>query len=232
MHIGCQAECACNALAPVRRMHESARMTLRIRQFREAAGLTLEQVAERLGMSHSQISRIERGASDFTGKTLKALADLYGVEMSDLLSDNSAASMVAGYSDIVHVPIIGYVAGGAEVHYPTSEDWGSREIVVANVRGGAKAIVVWGDSLVPVYRDQDVLVYEPAIGDPSKLIGDDCVVRLQDGRTFLAVLMPGSTRERYTLGNRATGFPLISDLPIDWAARVAVQIAGMRNRNK
>jgi len=62
-------------------------MELKFRDYRMKAGLTLEQVAERLDMSHSQISRIERGASNYTPKTLQALADLYGVHRSALLDD-------------------------------------------------------------------------------------------------------------------------------------------------
>lgn len=62
-----------------------ARHTTFLRQWRKQSGKTLEQVAEHLHMSHSQLSRIERGQQPYNQELLEALADLYMCDVVDLL---------------------------------------------------------------------------------------------------------------------------------------------------
>jgi transcriptional regulator with XRE-family HTH domain len=50
-----------------------------LRQAREAAGLTQEQVAAEMEWSLSKISRIEAGAAGISAVDLRAMLDLYGV---------------------------------------------------------------------------------------------------------------------------------------------------------
>ncbi len=52
-----------------------------LRQAREKAGLTQEQVANRLGTKKSAISRIENHAEDVRLSTLRAYAKAVGVEL-------------------------------------------------------------------------------------------------------------------------------------------------------
>jgi transcriptional regulator with XRE-family HTH domain len=56
------------------------RLALELRQLREEAGLTLEQVAERLFCSMSKISRIETARVTATVRDVRDLLDLYAVE--------------------------------------------------------------------------------------------------------------------------------------------------------
>lgn len=58
----------------------------RVRQHREAAGLSIRQLAEAVGASHSSISRLERGdLKEIRSSTLIALADCLGVSLDDLV---------------------------------------------------------------------------------------------------------------------------------------------------
>lgn len=52
-----------------------------LRQAREAAGLTQEQVAHRLGTKKSAISRIENHAEDMRLSTLRAYAQAVGARL-------------------------------------------------------------------------------------------------------------------------------------------------------
>lgn len=54
------------------------RIGVLLRQARETAGLTQEQVAQQLGTKKSAISRIENHAENVTLSTLKAYADAVG----------------------------------------------------------------------------------------------------------------------------------------------------------
>jgi transcriptional regulator with XRE-family HTH domain len=56
-----------------------------LREWRKHRGKTLVAVAESLHMSHSQLSRIERGDQPYNQELLEALADLYMCDVIDLI---------------------------------------------------------------------------------------------------------------------------------------------------
>ena len=55
-------------------------MSERLRKARKHAGLTLEQVADRLGYTARTVSRWENGQTKPPQEMIEAMADLYGVE--------------------------------------------------------------------------------------------------------------------------------------------------------
>ena len=57
-----------------------------IREWRKFRGLTLEQLAERIGMKASTLSYLERGQSAYTQGTLESLALALNVEVASLLT--------------------------------------------------------------------------------------------------------------------------------------------------
>ena len=65
-----------------------ARQRTFLREWRKHRGKTLVAVAEQLHMSHSQLSRIERGDQPYNQELLEALADLYMCDVVDLLIRN------------------------------------------------------------------------------------------------------------------------------------------------
>lgn len=58
------------------------------KEWRKKAGLTQEQVAERIGLTPSSISQLENGIQGFSNTTLEALAWAYSCEPADLLGRN------------------------------------------------------------------------------------------------------------------------------------------------
>lgn len=56
-----------------------------LRGHREACGMTQELVAQRLGVSRQAVSKWENGVSDPSTANLVALADLYGVDPTELI---------------------------------------------------------------------------------------------------------------------------------------------------
>jgi ribosome-binding protein aMBF1 (putative translation factor) len=59
-----------------------AALTARLRQAREAAGLSQTEAARRLGKPQSFISKCESGSRRLDVLELKTLAELYGTELS------------------------------------------------------------------------------------------------------------------------------------------------------
>ena len=56
-----------------------------IREWRQSRGLTLEQVANRIGITHASLSRIERGLQPYSQPLLEAIADVLQTEPASLL---------------------------------------------------------------------------------------------------------------------------------------------------
>ena len=70
-----------------RRARQQFRRTF-IRQWREYRGLTLERLADRLGMTAGNLSQLERGNQGYTQNTLEALAHALQTDVASLLMRN------------------------------------------------------------------------------------------------------------------------------------------------
>jgi len=62
-------------------------MQNRIKEFRKRAGLTMEETAHRLGITVSQVNRIENGRSSTTTIRLSEFAEIFGCHAADLIDD-------------------------------------------------------------------------------------------------------------------------------------------------
>lgn len=60
-------------------------LSVTLRERREACGMTQELVAQRLGVSRQAVSKWENGVSDPSTANLVALANLYGVDPTELI---------------------------------------------------------------------------------------------------------------------------------------------------
>lgn len=66
-------------------------MKFTLKQARNYAGLTQEEVAKKLGISTLTYSKYERGKSDISAKQAKKFSKLVGIEMDNLIfSDDKA----------------------------------------------------------------------------------------------------------------------------------------------
>ena len=61
----------------------------KIRQIREARGLTQKEVALTIGMDQSQYSKIEKAKTDPSTSTLEKVAKAIGIGLSELFADDS-----------------------------------------------------------------------------------------------------------------------------------------------
>src|SRR5690348_11058985 len=86
IHKDCKPFCAWATLFPTAGQGDTLCMTRHfLRAWRKHRGKTLEQVAEHLHMSHSQLSRIETFKQPYNQELLEALAELYVCDVVDLL---------------------------------------------------------------------------------------------------------------------------------------------------
>lgn len=73
-----------------------------LREWREHRDYSLEEAAEEFGMTHGQLSRIERGKSPYSQRLLENAAVLYRCTVIDLLSraPDEAESLFAAYAEL------------------------------------------------------------------------------------------------------------------------------------
>lgn len=60
----------------------------KIKKIREESGFTQKNISNFLGIDQSMISKIESGERNLSSDTLSRLASLFGVNISDILSEN------------------------------------------------------------------------------------------------------------------------------------------------
>ena len=67
----------------------------RVRELRAASGLTVRELARRIGVSASHVSQVERGIGSFSVPALYAVAAELGVQMHEILDPQAPAPSVS-----------------------------------------------------------------------------------------------------------------------------------------
>lgn len=93
------------ALEPVCVPCKPDAMRLRLREFRDRLGLTLEDMAERSGFSTSQLSRWEAGKSNIPSERLPDLAKTYECRIGDIFEDDDSPFVALGPTLYVRGPV-------------------------------------------------------------------------------------------------------------------------------
>lgn len=71
-----------------------ASLSQNLRALRKGQGLTLQQLAERVGLSASYLSQVERGVTLPSLSRLTSIAQALGVELRDFFEDNTTSPQV------------------------------------------------------------------------------------------------------------------------------------------
>lgn len=72
-------------------------MKLRIREERNKRGLTLQEVAERIGTTKGYLSEMERGARNVNSKWLGKISEALGCAPFELIDDESIPEDIFGH---------------------------------------------------------------------------------------------------------------------------------------
>jgi len=178
--------------------------------------LSINGWAIRAGITEGALRSFLRGRSaTMKGESLERLARAADVSVATLYDEAPPIRQVT--------QIVGYVGAGAEVFPIDDHEKGaglddvpmpphSSDDVLVGVR-------VRGDSMRPAYLDNDVLFYRRGgYDDWRRYFGKDCVVMLDDGRSFVKMLRPARGPTRATLvSHNADDIP---DVRLEWAAPV------------
>lgn len=194
----------------------------RIKQAREGR-MSQAQLGKSVGASQTTISSWERGRTEPTREDVVRVAEALGVPVGHLEAPGAAAGSM--------IPIVGYVGAATEFFgFDDHEKGAGLDEIEAppGVPDGAVAVIVRGDSGYPAIRDGMILIYWNCTADPRELEGEDCFVRLADGRTLVKILERGTEAGRWTLNSINSSTPPIRNVEVEWVAPIEVRL---RRRN-
>lgn len=166
-----------------------------IRLLRGQAGLTQQQLADKIGMSQSIVGKLEMETRSLKIDVLEKIADALGVSLSELI-------FKAHPFPYRHVPIRGVVNAGEPMM--TFDDLTEYETVAFDTeRGDFFALKVQGHSMDKVAPDGSTIIIDPKQTDPQAL-HKQAIVAIQDGEVLfkmwdnsLKLFQPKSTRDDY-----------------------------------
>lgn len=189
-------------------------MRFSIREKRLAAGLTQEDMADRLEISTGLYNGLEKGSRRMNETYLEGIANIFGLLVSDLIVEDRPTIAVAGKVGAgAQVPVFdAYEKGdGPQVECPPGLS-----------PHGVVAVEVEGDSMEPVYSAGDLLFYTRNGHDavPSDDIGHRCVCEDQDGMGWVKQIKPGDEPGLFHLISLNPGASNIWNVRLKWAARV------------
>lgn len=145
--------------------------------------------------------------------TAKKYAKAYKVRWEWLLEGDGPPS-TKGH-DTTRVE--GYVGAGAEFIPIADGDPGLGDAPLI-VEPNSAAVIVRGDSMYPRYFDGEYIYYVKESRDPTDFLGQECVVKLKDGRVYIKILRRGSKKRVFNL--ESWNHPTIEDQAVEWAAPV------------
>lgn len=189
-------------------------------------GLSPSGLAKRAGLDATTFNRSKRVTHEGrerwpSTESLSKILDATGADLDELMSlvrsagkESSAASSP--------IPLIGFAQAGAggffdDGGFPVGGGWD--QVRFPEVKDeNAYALEVSGDSMLPLYRDGDIIVVSPNSGVRR---GDRVVVRTRDGEVLAKVLMrrTAKTVELESLNKEHP--PLVLPLDrVEWIARI------------
>ena len=187
----------------------------RLKEARIRAGFgDATAAARRFGWTAPTYLAHENGSRGFSVERATEYGRAFKVSASWLLTGE-------GSPPDLTIRLSGYVGAGAMIYLADATgDFSAVEEI--EIPGSAfkeyAAFKVRGDSLYPAYRDGEIIFARKAGGPPGDHVNRECVVRTEDGRTYLKTLILGSAGDRFTL--LSFNAPPLPDQRVVWAAPV------------
>lgn len=188
--------------------------------------LSVSGLARKAGLDSTAFNKSKRLSSDGrprwpSTESLAKIMQATGASLDEfmaLVKGGATPRQAQGQS----VPLIGFAQAGAggffdDAGFPAGEGWEHVELP-GTMREGAYALQVQGESMMPLYRDGDVLIVEPAA--PVRR-GDRVVVKSAGGEVMAKVLVRNGAKSIELLSiNVEHPNRTIPRAEIEWIARI------------
>jgi transcriptional regulator with XRE-family HTH domain len=197
----------------------------RIQEQREAAGMTLETLADLAGISPSYLSRMERGDRNVSLKNLEAIANALRVSQGDLVLVAEAGTT---NNEII---VVGKIGAGAEILPEFEQVPPDGLYSVETPLDFPKDVIAFeveGESMWPKYDPGDIIVVR-ASGDPiEEVIGWNAAVQTEDGHRYLKRVLKASEKGYFDLESHNAA--PIRGVRLTWASGIFAVIPSQKWR--
>lgn len=171
-----------------------------IKQLRDRAGMTQEELADKLGVARSTVTQWENGWSNPRMGMVQKLAGVFNVTSADIVSERSShipfGSMPDGFIRVsptsawVPVQVKGRTHAGERMDEDESDYEVEFPVGVVSRHPGCFALKVEGDCMNRRYPDGCLVLVDPRM-EPSN--GRAVVAEFEDGRSVLRCYYRGQS---------------------------------------
>lgn len=203
----------------------------------ERHGLTASGLARRAGLDPTAFNKSKRSGADGrqrwpSTESLSKVLDATGSTLDDFMSlvrderPSTESSLPEGAfpPQTGSIPLLGFAQAGSggffdDGGFPAGQGWDVVDFPAQpSERPGVYALEVQGDSMMPLYRDGDILIVEPG-GQIRR--GDRVVVRSREGEVMAKVLNRQTPRSIELISLNPDHPNRSFDVSeIDWIARI------------
>lgn len=194
----------------------------------ERHGLSTSRLARLAGLDPTAFNKSKRMSKDgrerwpsteSIAKALKATNET----LDSFISDSGTYHQISpGAMSAATVPLLGFAQAGAggffdSGGFPAGQGWDEVRMPAAG-DGGTYALEVSGDSMLPLYRDGDIIIVSPT---EQLRRGDRVVARTSDGEMVAKILYRQTEKnvELHSL-NPEHKPQIITTEELDWIARI------------
>ncbi|MGE0502151.1 MAG: S24 family peptidase [Rhizobiaceae bacterium] len=196
----------------------------------ERYSLSASGLARRAGLDSTAFNRSKRRSADGRPRwpSTESLSKIIEAtnssieELFELLDGRAPQQKGALPVQSSTVPLIGFAQAGAggffdDAGFPVGQGW-ELVRVPSGAKEGSYALQVQGDSMLPLYRDGDVLIVDPA----ATIRRGDRVVVKTDGGEVMAKLLEKRTARAIELVSLNPAHPnrVIPVGEVEWLARI------------
>ncbi len=181
-----------------------------LRAWRKSRKLTVERFAAMIDTSPGQLSDLETGKRRWNRDWVEKCASALGIDEAQLFHDPNSSTAIQP------IRLIGKVAAGSEGLFEDDYGMGAGDII-DQFPEEAIALVVEGDSMVPRFNPGEVLIFGAQHMDPSGLVGQEIMARLDDGRKLIKVLRRGAAYGTWDLYSINSNHAPIENARLLWA---------------
>ncbi|MBO6717652.1 MAG: helix-turn-helix transcriptional regulator [Rhizobiaceae bacterium] len=188
--------------------------------------LSASGLAKRAGLDSTAFNKSKRRSADGrprwpSTESLAKIMQATGASLDDFVAMlTGGASAARPVSD--GIPLLGFAQAGAggyfdDAGFPVGHGWDVVEFP-AGAPEGAYALKVQGDSMLPLYRDGDVLIVQPGA---TVRRGDRVVVKTTGGEVMAKILARRNTRViELTSVNPDHADRSLAPGEVEWVARI------------
>jgi phage repressor protein C with HTH and peptisase S24 domain len=193
----------------------------------ERYSLSASGLAKRAGLDSTAFNKSKRLSADGRPRwpSTESIAKIIlatGSSVDEFLTLLDGRGVGNGRSAPRAVPMVGFAQAGAggffdDAGFPAGHGWDLVELP-APAHDGAYALQVQGDSMLPLYRDGDVLIVEPTATIKR---GDRVVVKIASGEVMAKILSRRSTEKiELTSLNPTHPTRTVPAAELEWIARI------------